>query len=125
MAKKSAFDTPAFKELQKQWYLKLEKSGFDDIEKGEPETVVRPQVIKTKKKQYEGGASYWELCQQILREYPFKRPVDRAIFEMHAEGLSFREISDKLMEREFKRITYRGVHKIVMRIKEAFLRGAD
>jgi hypothetical protein len=115
-------ETPQFLASQKEWYARLEREGFEDIEKGETDTVIRPQIIKTEKSQYEGGHDYYELCQTILREYRFKKEMHRMIFEMHTEGRSERVIVKHMWDKYGHKISQQGVNVLIKRTKENYLK---
>lgn len=123
MAKRKFNETSEFKALEKQWYAKLDASGFDNIEKGETDTVIRPQIIKTQKSQYDGGNSYYDLCQSILREFRFKKEVHRIIFSLHADGRSEREIIGWLSTSMGLTFSKTGIHTLIKRVKEQYLKG--
>jgi hypothetical protein len=96
---------------------------FVDIEKGEPETVIRPQIIKTEKSQYHGGMDYDDLCQTILREFQFRKEAHRIIFSLHSEGKSERDIQDELKRKHSFSISQKGINLVINRVKEQFLKG--
>lgn len=125
---KKYFETESFAQMNAEWNQKLAASGFEDIEATE-NGVVRPQIFTAQKTQYVGGANYYEYCQLVLRTFPFKRDLERVVFEYHAEGKSEREIATWLAENAHKEefehlrlkpLTNIRVHQIIKRIKEDF-----
>lgn len=107
--------------LKEQGFSDYESAlGFKDIESTETDTIVRRQEFNSIKRQYHGGFSYYRFCQQILRSYKFERDIDRAIFELHAEGKSVRFISAWTEERTLKPIKKSGIHKIIKQIIRSF-----
>ncbi len=122
MVKKKFFETDEFKKLNEEWSKKLEASGFDDIEKTEDGYTLRPQEFITNKVKYVGGQDYYDFCQQVLRDYPFKRDIDKFIFEAHTEGKSEREIEVLLSKHSYKSLTSVRIHQIIRKIKEDFSR---
>lgn len=123
MAKNKPFnETTEFKAERKKWYARLDAEGFEDIEKGETDTVIRPQIIKVQKSQYDGGNSYYELCQNILREFRFKKEIHRVIFSQHTEGRSEREIVNTLANQGL-RFSQKGINLLINRVKEQYLKG--
>lgn len=121
MSKKAYNETPEFFKQQSEWYARLKKSGFDDIEKNEP--FVRPQIIDTRKTESMGGNGYYDFCQSILRDFKFSRPVDRLVFELHADGKSIRFIEDYLKTNSVRKLKKDAIHDIIKRTKETFLKG--
>ncbi len=119
---KKFYETNDFKKAKAQWYGLLKETGFADIEEGEDETVIRPQVITGTevKKQYQGGLDYYQLCQSIIRDYKFKKEVHRTIFELHAEGKSERDIVTWLHANTTLTYSQKGINKIIHRIKLEF-----
>ncbi len=124
MAKKLFYETAEFKALHAKWTQKLKDAEFDDIENGEDSTVVRPQVIKTEKSQYDGGTSYYELCQSILRDYRFNSTVERELFELHTSGKSIRDIEETLSTTSSRQRSKSTIDRIIRRVKEDYLKGA-
>lgn len=108
-----------FAKLQSEWYGKLAQEGFDDLEN--PNDQDAP--IEREKIQDTRGDGYYEFCQAILRDFKFKRDLDRLIFELHTEGRSEREIAAYLKEKSYKIITHIRVHQIIKATKEKFLVG--
>jgi hypothetical protein len=123
MAKKLFNQTPEFKKLQAEWAQKLADSGFQDIEKGELDTVIRPQIIKTQKNQYIGGTDYFTFCQEILRLFRFKKEIHRIIFSLHSEGMSERDICQRLKQNQRVTFSQKGINLIIHRVKEQYLKG--
>ena len=119
MAKKKFYETEEFAQLNAEWKQKLEESGFDDIEKNETDTIIRPQEFYPASR-YAFTKDYYEYCQDVLRNYPFKRDIDQIIFELHAQGMSDRQIEAELKRRELRAYTYRRVNQIVNQIKNDF-----
>ncbi|MGE3682054.1 MAG: hypothetical protein AB7G93_10035 [Bdellovibrionales bacterium] len=59
---------------------------------------------------------YWDMVQQIVREYPFKRAQHRFILECRANGLTEEEISARLAVSRKKSLTASGVGKVIRKI---------
>jgi hypothetical protein len=134
MSKKKYYETAEFKKLQGEWEKKLQSSGFDDIEPTHDEYYIRPQEFVVDKKKTSGGLDYYQLCQQILREYDFGHAsaesdresfiadTRRLIFELHTEGRSRREISDSLKDNGVRAYSDKRCEQIIQEIKENYLR---
>lgn len=111
-----------FKKLQDKWYRKLEKSGFEDIE----DTNSPREMLKTWDSQYflhigtpmqfEARQIYFEMCTNFLNTHKFISEADKAIWELHTEGFSLREIAKK------KKRSTDAIFKTVKRLK-GFMEG--
>lgn len=123
MAKKSFYETASFKALQSKWYKKLEDSGFVDIEKGETDSVVKPEIISTKTAQYHVGDLYSNLCQNILATFKFKKEIHKVIFQLHANGLSEREIKETVQTERGITVSQKGINLLIKRVKEEHRKG--
>jgi hypothetical protein len=119
---KKFYETDDFKTLQKEWYGKLDPKEFD-LEEGLPDNVIRPEVIRTEKSQYDGGTAYWNLCQEILRTYRFKKDVHKTIFELHTNGLSERQIATEIKKKTLTKMSQKGINLLINRVKESYLKG--
>jgi hypothetical protein len=124
MSAKKFYETAEFKKLKKEWDKKLESSGFEDIEKNDTDNIITNQIIKTGENIYQNyidfvedaGLDYYQYCHQILREFPFKRELDRVVFEMYTEGKTEREISKSLQNLNLKPITQQAINLLIRRI---------
>ena len=87
-----------FKKLQAAWYLRLREIGFDDIEsKG---IYARPDVDRRTWRracaERESRIAYFALADEFLRSFRFQKPRHRDAWELHAQGLSVRQIAKDL-----------------------------
>ena len=99
------YETDEFKALKAEWEQKLADSGFKDVEyqvNGEPaDYMVGPNpmdFIRRGKLQIDQAVDYYEAARAWrwhLRERGERR-VRYRIWDMHAEGVSQREISETL-----------------------------
>lgn len=114
------FKTKKFKELQKKWYKKIEKEGFKDIETDEDHlkewdshifSRYSPHIMASKEE-------YFRLAGQFSNSYEFESLRERLIWEYHAEGLSFNEISEKLKKRGYKVHSRSSMHIIVKKLAD-------
>lgn len=122
-SKQKFYETSEFQTIKKEWDEKLRVSGFNDIEKGKESTVIQPEVLSTIQSQALVGLDYHQFCQQVLTEYHFKRPLDRMIFEKHAEGLSLSVIEEHLEKHAFRKLSKMQISRIINDIKIKFLSG--
>ena len=86
------YNTKEFKQLQEEWYKKLENEGFVDIER-------TTSIRGLRKEQYDGRAKYgwasreWNqskleyyyLAEHFLNNYNFKKNLDLEKSEQHHE----------------------------------------
>lgn len=96
------------KTLQLEWYKKLKKSGFEDIEELTEYNAKRPSsFLKRHSKHFllvdslekiEAKTEYYRLAGQFLYEHKFVNEIEKLIWAEHAEGLTYRAISKKLAE---------------------------
>lgn len=125
--------TKQFKTLEKKWYARIEKSGFEDIEHDEVNLKQFSGVTSTYRKDgsskiedwAEWGKSvpikehwkteYYSRCRQFLHEYKFKNKTDKKIFEMHSEGLGERVIAAEL--KTYRRKVQETLKRIIKDMK--------
>ncbi len=91
------WQTEKFKELQKEWALKLRESGFRDAEdtgKYAGKMLQKafncyrtqiPEIIQAKQR-------YFELLGQGSHQEKFEDEVDKYVMERRAEGISIKQI---------------------------------
>lgn len=110
-------DSKEFKDLQAKWYKKLANTGFADIE--QPDGNLKNwalSLIRHDETTENAKQDYYRLAGQLLHSsYPFQSNTERKIWEMHAEGLSIRDIAKKLKSQRI-RAHKNGVHKVVQKI---------
>lgn len=96
------------KALERLWYDKLKKEGFEDIEN----TTKRDRPLETWHRSKfgdldpvlcEARRTYYDAALSLLHHHPFDKPIERAIWEMHANGLSKREIEAEIAKSDFKK----------------------
>jgi hypothetical protein len=103
-----------FKVLQKYWYELLRDTGFKDIENTEgllKEWDFNFFRMRFNAIQYEATKSYYDQARHLLHTFEFKNEMEKAIWELHCEGLSERKISQHL-----KKFRKSWVHVIIARI---------
>lgn len=111
----------------------LRDSGFVDLEdaSGWMEPVIKPHgpIIGRQRTpaEIETLAEYYRCAGQLLHDHKFRTPVERRIWELHAEGVSYtrvfrtvkREIAAGTLPRE--KMYRRRVHATVTRLKAKML----
>lgn len=102
-----------------RWYRVLADAGFKDIETRD-ETGEMNGPLKTDKRWnadkrlsfedvaagYESEAEYYRLAGLFLHEHRFPVKEDRSIWELHAEGVPYREIATRLGIETHMRVHY-------------------
>lgn len=97
---------------------KLDISETDIVLKNE--VILQPEVFNARAH----SPVFYELCHQILAEYPFERGSNagqrRFIFGLHTEGFTLDAITFWLEKSVYKPMSRSGVHKVIESIKEEF-----
>lgn len=88
-----------FKALEAKWYRKLEKSGFEDIEKKyiseDPHLMEFDSIYfhtKYTAKRFREKKAYFEKAQDLLSRDIFIDGIERRIWALHSAGLPIRRI---------------------------------
>ena len=91
-----------FLKLQKKWYEKLKKSGFEDAETGPYLKQYSSRLFETNQHKminnnntelyYATKEQYYRIAGHFLHEHVFQDPIHKTIWQEHSEGLSVREI---------------------------------
>lgn len=93
------YQTRAFKALDAKWQKKLSAEGFDDIEdRDSPREMLKAwhgTVFKNNltPDQFLARQEYYTQARSFLEHYKFKSPLDKRIWRLHSEGLSYRNIA--------------------------------
>jgi hypothetical protein len=91
-----------FKKLQQQWYKKLARSGFKDIErpndKDEWLVIFDGEFFRNSRRydKAESTEKYYTLARQFLHEHVFNTSLEKRIWAEFSEGLSIVQIGLKL-----------------------------
>ncbi len=91
------------KKLEKEWYTKLEDSGFDDIERTtHPDRPLRVwhglnwrHLTEDKLNE---TRDYISKAEELLETHSFENETHKTIWELHTKGLSKRKIEKALKE---------------------------
>ena len=118
--------TREFSKLQKDWYKKLKKEGFKDIESGIPETpYLADHHIKTTEKMvraYRDLAVEWHaIASGYYWVAEFDRPLDKYIWKKHLEGLTLKQIEKALKRTNLPHVSYNTVSLAIMKINKQML----
>lgn len=116
------FQSDHFKKLQKKWYEKLEKAGFEDIERSDHETPFlhvwhSTHFFKTYSvEEVQEREAYYRMTREFYWSYAdFKNKTEKEIWRLYTEGLSRRQIADRL---ERQRYSEGSIQIILSRLKK-------
>lgn len=122
-----------FKALQDKWYKKLEEEGFEDIEKTNG-TLLRVDLPDNIQKFYTRDVYdlkeyYYRCATHFVHSHEFINEVEKAIWELHSDGLSIRNITKKLHSQQVfksgkKTVNKRYVHETINILAKEMLRQA-
>lgn len=118
----------SLEEVQKEWYAKLKKEGFEDIEDANNNLVQYTSSMFLRGRRnnmsfveimnsIESKQDYYRLASEFLHKHNFKRYVDWFIWSQHCEGVSYRDISKKLAKEGIK-LTRNPIGDIVKKLRE-------
>lgn len=118
----------SLKELQKKWYKKLAKEGFEDIEDGNNNLVQYTSSMFLRGRRnnmsfteimnsIESKQDYYRLAGEFLHSHKFKSDRDKFIWEQHCEGVSYRDISDMLAKKGVK-LTRNPIGDTIKRLRQ-------
>jgi hypothetical protein len=110
-----------FQSLKDKWYLKLEQSGFQDIEFYNGEGMLRydgyyfqdeytPDQFLEKKK-------YFEQAKELLQRDIFLNKIERSIWELHSNGCSIKNIIVTLRKMGISPLCKDSVEKVLKEFK--------
>jgi hypothetical protein len=98
------WQTPEFKQLEKEWYKKLEKNKFKDIEKNKNHGFGGYQLASNSYRgaslvEREAKLKFYELMGEALwRENSFRDEVERFVMHRRSEGAPIKAICCELKE---------------------------
>jgi len=105
-----------FKSLQKLWYKKLKDSGFEDIEDFEGCRILKRSFSaytwQHTQQDFDEIQDYFRLAGQFYYEHRFENKLEKEIWRLHSEGVSYREIAEILRTHKQK-VNKDSVQKIV------------
>jgi hypothetical protein len=98
--------------LQKIWYSKLKKEGFEDIESFdktmEPRDMLKgnQSISKWMKQQESGNEDYYTAARAYIHTYKFSCAKHKKMWALHSEGKSFRVISESIKDMSYAQVKY-------------------
>lgn len=116
------------KALQKLWYEKLKLTGFVDIE----DTSSPREYLKTWHSSYfihrhtpesfQSTQDYYRRASQFLYEYPYFKRMEKKVWALHTDGISMREIAERLdlllSDGKGSKSVYTIIHKLELTMNE-------
>ena len=96
-----------FRKLQREWYKRLEATGFDDIERSGKNRakyydeysgiLKRPQSVLRNKYNF-FTYKYYDIASYLGYNAIFLPKIDRKVLELHGKGYTIQRISNHLRE---------------------------
>lgn len=107
-----------FEKLQKKWYAKLKKSGFEDAESDEYNLKVWSSVFFAHRSisQIQAKQAYYQMATNFLVDYKFENERDKIIWEYHSNGMSVRDIG-KVLRKVGIRMNFMTVWRVVNKMR--------
>lgn len=110
-------------DLQREWYQKLKDDGFKDIEYFDanmnPQDMMYREATKFAVASIDTFTSteqYYIEARQFLHSYSFSTDIDKQIWELHSDGVSYRKIAIQLQT------YYPKVFKTINKYKKILLK---
>ena len=97
----------AFKKLQREWYKRLDESGFNDIERSgkkrqilfnEYSGLLQKPLSIIRHKYNSFTQIYYEIARFLSYHATFLPKIDRKVLELHGNGQTIQQISEYLRE---------------------------
>lgn len=102
------YSTRAFKDLKDEWYAKLKKEGFEDIEvAGSSKEYLKEWhsnyfIARYSPLSFESKQEYYSLASAFIHRHRFKTQQEKRIWLLHTEGLSIKTIAETLKIKKWK-----------------------
>lgn len=119
----SPFKTKQFEQLKAKWYKKLEKTGFKDVETDEDNLKEWDSSIFLRYSQHTSAArqEYFILAGQFLNSHNFASKKEKLIWSMHADGLTFQEIANRIKKLRYRVCSRASMNTVVRKLAEEML----
>lgn len=116
------YETQEFKKLSEKWEKRLDKDGLGDIvgPDGRPKNWSRDKFSR-RPDWNAGKAEYFRAAGRFLYDHPFEKPIERLIWEHHANGETYNEIASFLKKSHY-RPGARWVRRTVDRLSKIMLK---
>lgn len=117
-----------YEKLRDVWYKKLEKSGFQDIERDEntlkeySSWIFSPKRALLQNGGWQAKATYYSMAERFLQEYPFNTErrsgrLSQIIWEYHSNAISIRDIVKILKSLRYKDVTRTSVWEVIKALR--------
>lgn len=116
-----------FLALQAKWYGRLKKAGFDDIEHDEDhlKKYAASDFLKRSQVTAEANAEYYRLAGCLFHEHAFASAEEKAIWELHKEGVSATKIYEALGRGKKKKIGLCKIKAVIKALSTEMIRKAN
>jgi hypothetical protein len=107
-----------YKELRDTWYAKLEKSGFNDIEKTNGTLKSWSNRFSTDRvlREYDAKLTYSLMATQFLNNYKFETKFETIIWEYHTNAISIDDMADIIYKLKITKFKKKALHTTIYRI---------
>lgn len=116
--KKQPNSSQSYEKLKEVWYKKLERSGFEDIEKDEfnlkqySSRFAEATVVRN----WHAKSEYYSMAGQFLNNYKFNSRLEKIIWEYHSNGISIRDIVKILKKVRVSQLKRARIHQILAKL---------
>jgi hypothetical protein len=114
----SNYDSKEFKKLQKEWYKKLEDTGFVDIEVHEGHHRQSRDKNHNTPTYRASKEEYYRMATYFLNDHKFKSNLEKAIWDYHTNGIGCRDIADLLVKTKVIKTNYTTVWQITKDLRQ-------
>ena len=112
--------------LKKKWYAKLKKLGFNDIEQDEDNLkswdsqrfLINNRHYGNRAANHQSRADYYYYAGHFLNNHKFEKEIHKVIWEEHTNGVSVRDISEKLNKDRAYDVSHETVRSIIKHYRE-------
>lgn len=107
--------------MTQQWYNKLKRAGFDDIETNDAYEQLKrwdSHWISQRRNsffKFSTTQDYYYRATHMIESFAWKSAKEKKIWTMHADGVSLRDIAKKC------RCPVKVAHAVVVRIRKVML----
>lgn len=111
---------PEFEKLQAEWDKKLKDSGFEDAEQRDGNLKLWSTMlfrVHHNDTLYRAKEEYYRLAGHFLHDHKFTSTTEHAVWELHAKGMSMRDIVATLKPLGYKVYKWK-VQQIIRRLSE-------
>jgi hypothetical protein len=108
------------KQLQRTWYAKLKKEGFEDIES--PKGGLKRSALGLLEHATYGDnaltrASYYRMAGYLLHDYIFENQREKLVWSMHSEGKDQRTMIKELRRRRMRGANFDAIRATIQKLE--------